>query len=740
MKHFAKSQGGSSRRYIAMLMVVATLLGLVMTTAIPGIGAIASHDSRSAQNAETELYLSVDFDSDSTGNVYTGGFVSIPVSGLYGTALSITDGGHTGSALTAGTAAIVEDIDYQFCEGHSISLWVSGKAADGTSVLFAKGEKISGHFEIYTRSGSLYFYAPDLGDHAMGFNINSLGDGWHNLVFSRKEGKLVTYADGRQVASILLAGTIAETRADFAVGALTENSLIFAGSIDDVHLYNRLLSDEEIAANAGYEGGDESETEPDEILGTDVIGPDIGANIVGKQMTTDFDFPNGSTINLWLNTATDQRAVLFAKDIKASPRHFEIFANEGQLHMYGPGVNYGAPISLQVDLNTYAGSWHMLTIVHENDRFNVYMDGVLQDSVGANFAPELGRADCAVGRLVEGGLDFNGSLADVEVLNEALTPEDIRERLDNKNVTLVPPLDPGVTMCVIGDSFTDIRSYIPQLKEAMSLDAIYCYGISGSCIGGSSPTAFWQRYSLMRESCDMVLIQGGTNDYGYSIPLGEADDTNADTFYGALKILLSGIKEKYPTQPIVITTPSQRNWNGDSPNYTKDEVGVNAEAHTLIEYVEAIRRVAAEYDIIVADLYADCGITKENATQYTTDGLHPNEVGGAMIAECIAKAFGEAEPPETDPETNPETDPETSPETDLEVNSGTEPETRPLDTTPDTGSDTENLNRESDSSMSNEDSSDSEAEHGGCQSLLAIPALVMITMCGALWLRKRKEV
>ncbi len=237
--------------------------GLTVTLALEGVNTSKSFplcvvnliDRTQAQNnigsvsltVDPGLYLSMDFEVNAAGESITGGAIARPVTGLENMPLAVSEKGHIGSSLNAGTPAMVSQIDYQFCEGHSISLWVSGKASEGTTVLFAKGDKVAGHFEVYSRSGQLYFYSPDLGDHNMGFNMNTLGDGWHNLVFSRKDDQLVTYADGQQVASIALKGTISEMTADFAVGALTENSLLFAASLDTVRLYDRLLSDAEIA-------------------------------------------------------------------------------------------------------------------------------------------------------------------------------------------------------------------------------------------------------------------------------------------------------------------------------------------------------------------------------------------------------------------------------------------------------------------------------------------------------------
>ena len=197
----------------------------------------------------------------------------------------------------------------------------------------------------------------------------------------------------------------------------------------------------------------------------------------------------------------------------------------------------------------------------------------------------------------------------------------------------------GKTITILGDSFTEIGTYITPLLEKTRFGSVNNYGKAGACICGTALDSFVNRYNSILEDCDYFLIQGGTNDYSTSKPMGEHDSTDNATFYGALNTILSRIQGDYPSAVIAITTPSQRNWNGDSPSETQDSVGINKQGLTLADYCSAIRYAADKYGILVVDLYNDCGITKENADSFTTDGLHPNRAGSELIAECIYQAF-----------------------------------------------------------------------------------------------------
>ncbi len=365
------------------------------------------------------LILSLDFEPTVSGTVYTGGETQKLVTGVSGD-LSLLPGGHIGHSLAGGTGAMVSGVDFAFNEGSTISLWVRGRAADGFGVLIAKGAKTTGHFEIYTRSGQLCFYAPDIGDFDLGYNMNTLPDGWHNLTFLRTEGKIVTYADGKKVASVTCRGHVAEKNTDLSVGALNDGTLMFAGSVDTVRLYDRLLSEEEMAAFAA----------------SDSAYAEVEGNDIGNRGTTEFSLASGSTVNLWFypDAFENRYAVFLAKGSKSSNRHFELYTENGMLRLYAPGANGGNPVVFGVDMRPYVGGWHMLTLVYASRECRVYMDGHQVTSLTVDLSIPSGKDSYIYGRLVEGGMDFAGKIAEGELLSEALTPEAIRARYEAKLV------------------------------------------------------------------------------------------------------------------------------------------------------------------------------------------------------------------------------------------------------------------------------------------------------------------
>jgi lysophospholipase L1-like esterase len=141
----------------------------------------------------------------------------------------------------------------------------------------------------------------------------------------------------------------------------------------------------------------------------------------------------------------------------------------------------------------------------------------------------------------------------------------------------------------------------------------------------------------MQKEADIVVVFGGTNDYGHGdAPLGAFSDRTPYTFYGACHELFQKLIINYPDSVIVIVTPLHREnelnprGEGAKPN----DVG------TLSVYVDIIKEVARYYSLAVCDLYANSGLQPNVAVikeQYIPDGLHPNDKGNQVIAERLGE-------------------------------------------------------------------------------------------------------
>jgi len=211
----------------------------------------------------------------------------------------------------------------------------------------------------------------------------------------------------------------------------------------------------------------------------------------------------------------------------------------------------------------------------------------------------------------------------------------------------------GLKINFLGDSITEgVGASSPEmvyhavLKREVNLKEARNYGISGTRFAvqkGSDEqpkddyvdvNSFCERFDKMDDDADVVVVFGGTNDYGHGdAPLGGFSDRTPDTFYGACHYLFSGLIKKYLGKPIVIITPLHRSCEHLN-NAGFKPYGIA----TLKEYVEIIREVAEYYSLPVLDLFASSGIQpaiEEIKEYYLPDGLHPNDRGYALIANKL---------------------------------------------------------------------------------------------------------
>lgn len=209
----------------------------------------------------------------------------------------------------------------------------------------------------------------------------------------------------------------------------------------------------------------------------------------------------------------------------------------------------------------------------------------------------------------------------------------------------------GKKINFLGDSITEgvgasapDKVYHQVMLRKFGLAAARNYGVSGTRYARQlNPTAdsfdrdFCERFSGMDDDADIVVVFGGTNDFGHGdAPIGTPDDRTPDTFFGACHYLYSHLIEKYPASLIVVMTPLHRmnehftNGDGHQKKYNYGN---------LKSYVDIIRTVAEYYGIPVLDLFANACIQPQieaSRVRYAPDGLHPNDVGNAYIADRLA--------------------------------------------------------------------------------------------------------
>jgi lysophospholipase L1-like esterase len=192
----------------------------------------------------------------------------------------------------------------------------------------------------------------------------------------------------------------------------------------------------------------------------------------------------------------------------------------------------------------------------------------------------------------------------------------------------------GLKLNALGDSITqgtgasdpNNTTWLALIAKEKGLIARN-YGIAGTRITrkDSSTNHMAARYTSMSDDADIILVAGGTNDG--DVPMGVATDTTEDTFYGACNVLFNGLCVKYPGKRIGIITPLKyKTTDSDTGN--------------MITRVNILKEVAAKYSLPILDLFNAGGLcfdlTPAHQSQFTIDGLHPNDAGYVVMARRIS--------------------------------------------------------------------------------------------------------
>lgn len=213
----------------------------------------------------------------------------------------------------------------------------------------------------------------------------------------------------------------------------------------------------------------------------------------------------------------------------------------------------------------------------------------------------------------------------------------------------------GKKINFLGDSITEghgttapDKTFHQIIKERYSLKQARNYGIGGTRFARQSTPSENERHDLdfnkrvfeMDDDADVVVVFGGTNDFGHGdANIGSFSDRDVYTFYGACHTLCNSLINKYPNSRIVFMTPLHREFEDNVCGTHGIKKDMDA---PLIKYVQIIKEVAQYYSLPVIDLYSISGLqpnVKIIREKYVPDGLHPNDEGHKVLAEVVAAAL-----------------------------------------------------------------------------------------------------
>lgn len=198
----------------------------------------------------------------------------------------------------------------------------------------------------------------------------------------------------------------------------------------------------------------------------------------------------------------------------------------------------------------------------------------------------------------------------------------------------------------LGDSITEgamaskpENTYVYLVGQMLNCE-VRNYGIGGTRIAlrpEPSPDPRWDlffgdRVKEMKNDADLVVVFGGTNDWGRgAVPFGKMGDKTPNTFYGAMDYLINELLKIYEKNRIFFVIPLYREGENDRYGDGTDKYA----NQTLPEYREAMIKVLNNYQIDILDIKEIIGKPENNPL--IADGLHPNDLGHKKIAELLSE-------------------------------------------------------------------------------------------------------
>jgi isoamyl acetate esterase len=191
-----------------------------------------------------------------------------------------------------------------------------------------------------------------------------------------------------------------------------------------------------------------------------------------------------------------------------------------------------------------------------------------------------------------------------------------------------------------GDSITEAGvepgGYITVLGELLKQKGLdNNYELQGAGISGNKVYDLYLRLEddVLSKKPDIVVIWVGVNDVWHKSMFGTGTDQDKfEKFYNALIKKLQAANAQ-----VIICTPAAI---GEKTDFTNSQDG------DLNQYSQIIRGIAEKNNVKLIDLrkvFLDYDLANNKTNQpsgtLTTDGVHLNEKGNALVAEQMLKAL-----------------------------------------------------------------------------------------------------
>lgn len=196
---------------------------------------------------------------DSSGSGYDGTYTNSPtlgVTGAFGTSTAVTFAAASSHYMTTGAASLGSTDLFADSDNFSVAAWVKASASVSGAIIAKAGSTSANRtFYLFFSGGAL---AVIIRGTQTNFSSNVLDGSWKHLVFTYDGTTAKMYWNGAYIGVVSVGTAAIESTENIMVGARTSGSPAFflnaSGTIDDVRIYSRALSADDVSTLYAYTG------------------------------------------------------------------------------------------------------------------------------------------------------------------------------------------------------------------------------------------------------------------------------------------------------------------------------------------------------------------------------------------------------------------------------------------------------------------------------------------------------
>ena len=204
----------------------------------------------------------------------------------------------------------------------------------------------------------------------------------------------------------------------------------------------------------------------------------------------------------------------------------------------------------------------------------------------------------------------------------------------------------GITLTALGDSYFNYSKdkgtqnnwlYLLSNKYGITLNNKGIGGSTVSDVEGKNPMV--NRLDKLPEKTDIILFEGGANDRGAGVPLGEdIESRDVNTYTGAVNYVIDDLQARYPNALLICITP----WKVNNADPENGLLAITDYAIRMLEICE--HRGVVCFDSTnqkVTGVFMNDEAFRMNYCWSKTDVHHLNPEGMKRVFPAFEKFIGE---------------------------------------------------------------------------------------------------